>query len=226
MKSIGDIIRTHRLDKNMTQEELGKLVFVSKQAVSKWETGKTMPDLEMIRKLCEILDISKDEILGGSVEETKRNRRWLKISIVAAVLSLLVALFFVFDGVGYVQRHTQSGVAYITVFENGELLDSSCYSVVTKLPTTDMKNGYKINIGYGDVQGIVKVANAYEIEYGFINTNNWHNVHIMLEFEEKGRDIYACQTISYETDGEKLEILKNESIGAEGETISVFREGV
>lgn len=42
MKSIGEIIKEHRTRKNLTQEELGKLVFVSKQAVSKWETGGSL----------------------------------------------------------------------------------------------------------------------------------------------------------------------------------------
>ena len=68
MEKIGTIIRNHRIAKGLTQEELGNKVFVSKQAVSKWETRKTLPDIEMLRKLCEILDINKDEILGCSIE--------------------------------------------------------------------------------------------------------------------------------------------------------------
>ena len=39
MEKIGTIIRNHRIAKGLTQEELGAKVFVSKQAVSKWETG-------------------------------------------------------------------------------------------------------------------------------------------------------------------------------------------
>lgn len=60
MEKIGTIIRNHRIAKGLTQEELGNKVFVSKQAVSKWETEKTLPDIETVRKLCEILDINKD----------------------------------------------------------------------------------------------------------------------------------------------------------------------
>ena len=81
MHKIGDIIREHRLSKNLTQEELGKKLFVSKQAVSKWETGRTTPDIETIRTLCDILEINNDEILGGSITEVKTKRNWLKISI-------------------------------------------------------------------------------------------------------------------------------------------------
>ena len=60
MEKIGTIIRNHRIAQGLTQEELGAKVFVSKQAVSKWETVKTFTDIEMIRKLCDILKISKD----------------------------------------------------------------------------------------------------------------------------------------------------------------------
>lgn len=62
---IGDIIREHRNNKNMTQEELGRQLFVSKQAVSKWETGRTLPDVETIRRLADILDIRPEQMLGG-----------------------------------------------------------------------------------------------------------------------------------------------------------------
>ena len=79
MEKIGTIIRNHRISQGMTQEELGSKVFVSKQAVSKWETGRTLPDIETVRKLCEVLKINKDEILGGSMEETRKSRRWSKI---------------------------------------------------------------------------------------------------------------------------------------------------
>lgn len=94
MEKIGSIIRNHRIAQGLTQEELSAKVFVSKQAVSKWETGKTLPDIEMVRKLCDILDINKDEILGGSIEETKKNRKWLKIATIISISSILFALFF------------------------------------------------------------------------------------------------------------------------------------
>ena len=93
MEKIGTIIRNHRIAKGLTQEELGVKVFVSKQAVSKWETGKTLPDIEMVRKLCDILEINKDEILGGSIEETKKSHKWLKIVTIISVVSILVVLF-------------------------------------------------------------------------------------------------------------------------------------
>ena len=133
MEKIGTIIRNHRIAKGLTQEELGVKVFVSKQAVSKWETGKTLPDIEMVRKLCDILEIRKDEILGGSIKETKKSRKWLKVVTIISVVSILVALFFGLGGFDYIDRHTQSGIVYLSVFSDGNPLTTDEYTVSSEL---------------------------------------------------------------------------------------------
>ena len=57
MKNIGEIIRKHRKLKNLTQEELGNKLFVSKQAVSKWERGQSCPDILILDELANILGV-------------------------------------------------------------------------------------------------------------------------------------------------------------------------
>ena len=225
MEKISTIIRNHRTAQGLTQEELGEKVFVSKQAISKWETGKTLPDIEMIRKLCDILKISKDEILGGSIEETKKSRKWLKIVTIISVVSILVTLFLGLGGFDYIDRHTQSGVAYVYVFLDGELLTTDEYSVTSDLNFEDFKNGYKSEIDYGEIRGTIYLSQKCDIEFGFVNTNNWHNVHIRLDIEKHNGQLTVKQTICCETDNKVFQVLvtENTSIGNE---ISVFREGV
>ncbi len=53
----------------LSQEELGEKMFVSRQTVSQWETGQTMPSIESLIKLHEIFGVSVDEILGILPEE-------------------------------------------------------------------------------------------------------------------------------------------------------------
>ena len=156
----------------LTQEELGNQIFVSKQAVSKWETGKTLPDIEMMRKLCAVLQIDTDEILGGSIEETKKSRQWFKVLTALSVLCILVALFFGLGGMDYVDRHTQAGVAYVFVFVNGESIATDEYRIESDLAFEDYKTGYKANIIYGEIRGTIHLPNSYSIEFGFVNTNN------------------------------------------------------
>ena len=225
MEKIGTIIRNHRIAKGLTQEELGNKVFVSKQAVSKWETRKTLPDIEMLRKLCEILDINKDEILGCSIEETRNNRKWIKACIAVSVISILVALFFSLGGFSYIDRHTQSGVAYLSVFWDGELFTTDEYKITSTLKLENLKNGYKFDIDYGEIRGTLNFFDKYDIEFGFVNTNNWHNIYIRLDIKEQNGQLSVKQTISFETDNNRYQVIVTEESTTDNK-LSVFREGV
>ena len=62
--SIGKIIRKVRKEKNLTQEELAEQLYVTSQAVSKWENETGLPDISQIVPLCRVLEISADELFG------------------------------------------------------------------------------------------------------------------------------------------------------------------
>ncbi len=55
-----------RKDKALSQKELGELLGVSNKAVSKWETGESMPQMKTVIKLAEIFEISPNELLTGT----------------------------------------------------------------------------------------------------------------------------------------------------------------
>lgn len=67
----GQKIAELRKGKNLTQSDLGAKLNVSAQAVSKWENNLSEPDIDSIRKLCGIFEISVDEFLGGSISKEK-----------------------------------------------------------------------------------------------------------------------------------------------------------
>jgi tellurite methyltransferase len=54
----------YRKEKELTQEELARMLGLTFQAVSKWETAQTLPDITQLPKLSQILDISIDKLLG------------------------------------------------------------------------------------------------------------------------------------------------------------------
>ena len=62
---IGKFIAELRKEKNMTQIELADRLGITVGAISKWENGRGMPDLSLLTPLCEILDISINELLSG-----------------------------------------------------------------------------------------------------------------------------------------------------------------
>ena len=64
-EKIGKFISLVRKEKNMTQNDLALKLGITDRAVSKWENGRGMPDLSLIKDLCEILDITVNELLSG-----------------------------------------------------------------------------------------------------------------------------------------------------------------
>ncbi len=63
----GQFISRVRMEKGMTQKELAQKVGVTDKAVSKWETGRGMPDISSLDALCNALDVSVNELLSGEV---------------------------------------------------------------------------------------------------------------------------------------------------------------
>ena len=60
-----DIILELRTKKGMSQEELAEKVFVTRQAVSRWETGETIPNTETLKLLSKLFDVSINTLLGS-----------------------------------------------------------------------------------------------------------------------------------------------------------------
>ena len=63
----GRTIKELREKRKITQKELSEKIGVSDKTVSKWETGKSMPDSSIMLELCEILGITVNELLSGEV---------------------------------------------------------------------------------------------------------------------------------------------------------------
>jgi len=64
-EKIGEFIAAQRKEKGMTQKQLGDALKISDKTVSKWECGKGLPDISIIMPLCELLNISVNELLSG-----------------------------------------------------------------------------------------------------------------------------------------------------------------
>lgn len=70
IEKIGNFIKQKRLEKHLTQEELANKIFVTNKAVSRWENGKSLPEVETLYLLSKELDININEILDAG-ENTK-----------------------------------------------------------------------------------------------------------------------------------------------------------
>ncbi len=72
---IGKFIAERRKSANLTQMQLGEMLNITDRAVSKWETGKGMPDASLMLQLCGILGISVNELLSGEKIGTENGDR-------------------------------------------------------------------------------------------------------------------------------------------------------
>lgn len=64
-EKIGKFIAELRKEKNMTQEQLAEVLEVNVKSISRWENGKTMPDLSMLPILANELNVEVSELLNG-----------------------------------------------------------------------------------------------------------------------------------------------------------------
>ena len=74
MQNIGQKIKELRKKNDLTQEKLADYLGVTYKSVSKWECGLTTPDLSLIGPLTKILQVSADELLGLTSEDTDTER--------------------------------------------------------------------------------------------------------------------------------------------------------
>ncbi len=92
---IGAFLQTLRKEHQLTQKDIAKLCHVSNQAVSKWEKGDSIPDIEILETLSILYKVSINEILDGEKHEVYMdvNKRKSILSLSLAVFAFL-AFFF------------------------------------------------------------------------------------------------------------------------------------
>lgn len=82
---IGTFIAQRRKEKNLTQKQLGEKLNVTDRAVSKWETGRSFPDVSLMEPLCRELDISVSELLAGKFLEPEQYQNETEKMLMASV---------------------------------------------------------------------------------------------------------------------------------------------
>ena len=106
----GQFIKTIRKEKNFTQREVAERLSISEKTVSKWETGNGLPDVSLMLPLCELLEISVNELLSGErldkkryfekaeqnimslIEEKAEAKKKIIIAVIVVVITLLAGL--------------------------------------------------------------------------------------------------------------------------------------
>lgn len=92
---IGEVVKKKRLEFKMTQEELAQTLFVSRPLISKWENGKSYPDLDQLIQLSDLFDISLDELMRGDSTMVKEKDKYVTRGIAWKNWNTLVGLILV-----------------------------------------------------------------------------------------------------------------------------------
>ena len=114
--NIGKRIYEIRQQQNITQEQLASDLAISRQAVSKWESGKAIPDIENLMYISNLYDVSLDELIkgddkvSGKIVADASAKKWHKLSILFFVTLLIYIAWF-----GSMQDIWQVGLAIATL---------------------------------------------------------------------------------------------------------------
>ena len=106
-KKFGAFVAVLRKEKGITQKELSEQLCISDKAVSKWETGKGLPEVSLMLPLCASLGITVNDLLSGErvsgtnyqkkaeenmmdlMKENEENRRRMILSVICAVITVI-----------------------------------------------------------------------------------------------------------------------------------------
>ena len=97
LEKIGKFIKERRTLKGITQEELSNKLNVSKQAVSKWERGKSFPDVGLLLDLSKELDVSVNDLLLGGDEGIVNGIIYLRLLVDFCLFQVNIHYPFISD---------------------------------------------------------------------------------------------------------------------------------
>lgn len=93
---ISEKIKQARLKLGLTQEDVADKLDISRQTLSNWETGKTLPDIANVMKMSDLYNISLDELLKGDVKMKKKIFDEQKyVATMKRVFNYIVGLLFI-----------------------------------------------------------------------------------------------------------------------------------
>ena len=123
---IGDNIKFYRKKNLLTQDDIAEACNVTRQAVSKWENGKTQPDIQTLSMLASTLEVSEEDLIYGPFDSEKKMLTKIKenttvektVDVGATVgTALAVVLSYVkWKSIGWAILHGCLGWVYIIYY--------------------------------------------------------------------------------------------------------------
>ena len=125
-----------RKQKGMTQEELAEALFVSRTAVSKWESGRGYPNIDSLKAIAQFFGVTVDALLSGeelltiAQEETRQKEKHIR-DLVFGLLDCSTAMFWFLPFFGKRAEGAIQGASLLALTEVAPYLKVAYYAVVT-----------------------------------------------------------------------------------------------
>ena len=102
---LGAHIKEHRKEKGLSQDDLAEKIYVSRQTISNWETGRTYPDVQSLLLLSNVFEVTVDSLIKGDVEAmakamdeaVKKYNALSTAAVVSGVVFLVLAAWGAFQ---------------------------------------------------------------------------------------------------------------------------------
>lgn len=116
-EKIGQVIKEIRKKHNLTQTDFAKKYNVTYQAVSKWENGKNLPDIALIKQICNDFNLDINNLLEGEyLKEKKSNKTKIIILIISILIIFIIILsLYFFKNDDFYFKTLSSGCENFTV---------------------------------------------------------------------------------------------------------------
>lgn len=94
MRDIGKNIHDLRIKQNMTQDELAEKLFVTRQTVSNYETGRSRPDVDMLSSIAQALNTDPNTLLYGPAPVPSRKPQLMRLVPALALLAVVIEAYY------------------------------------------------------------------------------------------------------------------------------------
>lgn len=251
---IGKTIKDLRTKFKMSQDDLANKIYVSRQAISNWECGKTYPDIDNIKKLSEIFNVKIENIIMGNNKnnnvceklytETIRSKKRIKgLFIVSLILSILLIFSILF----YFFLDTYKQIRVYRVDAGNGVLQDGLF-IVTKdswhLKAGTIKSSKNIKRvrlylkikekeelicdGLSDTYTLSERIGYNEL-FRFSEQETINNMYIELTYEDETKESFKVEfQLKYENSEifRKKEINITEIVNKEDEELNLLEQGI
>lgn len=221
-KKVGQFLKTLRKEKRITQEALAEVLNVSDRTVSRWETGRNMPDISLLVELSEFYQVSIPEIIDGERKSEKMNQETKDTAIkmaeysknelqtekrkIISILLIIFGIFMMISALGIFPNESSWGS--IGAVTGGLILTAGIYF---KTKSLLLKRTTRILSIVGCVIGLFVFFTVLD----YIAVSEFNQVPRFSYEKSYGEDIIEHKTLFYTviqknpgTENESIEIVK------------------